>query len=215
MTLLYYDGILFAYHCRVPCVNLGGGRWIVHSPARDTSEEVLAGEAVVRLVRGGRYPLGEYRPIFGFGRVTAPQYAQIRSDAFAIAEVFGPAPVVPPMLVGDCAWLFSDPSLDSFGSPVPIELMSHAARIRAELSAGLIEEDMTQGRTWWSMDRVIGVDLGAWRQEEPLGSRPVPVSVTQEVGDQLMESRRLQAVETEVSSKECKAIGVKNARENE
>jgi hypothetical protein len=182
MTLVYYEEDRFEYHCRILWVNLGGGRWIVSSPSRDTFEEDFAGEAIVPLVRGGQYPLGGYRPIFGFGPITAAEYAQMRSDAYAIAEVFGHVPAVPLLLADDCVWLFSDPSLDSFGTPVPIELTTNAARMRAEGSVGLVEVDTSHGRAWRSMDRILRDDLEAWRQEKRTGGgrdpRLLPLNIS-------------------------------------
>jgi hypothetical protein len=162
--LVLYEGVRYEYHCRLRRSNSGGGRWFISNPAWDVPESDFAGEAIVRLVRWGDYPLVCYRPLREDGPITAVQYALLRADAFAIAEIFGQVPAVALLLTDDWDGLFSDPSWHSCALSVPSELTSHAARLWAEGSLGSDQFGATHGRSGDSIGRSPWYDWKEWRQ---------------------------------------------------
>jgi hypothetical protein len=162
--LVLYEGSRCEAHCRIRKSNLEGGRWFISNPTWDVFESDFAGEAIVGLVRGGEYPLVCYRPLREDGPISAEQYALLRADAFAIAEIFGQVPAVALLLTDDGDGLFSDPSWHSCALSVPSELTSHAARLWAEGSMELDEFGGTHGRSWDSTGRSIWYAWEEWRQ---------------------------------------------------
>jgi hypothetical protein len=179
--VLYEEGRI-EYHCRLRRSNLGGGRWFISNTTWDISERDFEWEAIVALVRGGEYPLVCYRPLREDGPITAVQYALLRADAFAIAEIFGQVPSVALLLMDDWDGLFSDQSWHSCGLTVPSELTSHAARLWAEGSVGLVDFNATHGRSGNSIGRSLWYDWEEWRQLQRAVRRSPHVAVFSGLG---------------------------------
>jgi hypothetical protein len=170
----YEDDVRFPFHVRILWVSLGGSRWMVSTPTRDTFEEDFSGEYIIPLTRASQHPIGN-RPIFSFGDITPLQYSEMRNTAFAMAQVLGHVPAVIDIPVGEASWVFADSSLASFGCVADAALISNPARCHLQDAVGIVEADEGLGRQWKTVERVRLSDLLRWKQEKQTGSGRHPL----------------------------------------
>ena len=165
VALAFHEDPNITWHHRILWFRIGETtRYVAGSPDWENEIVDLTEHQVVPLTRAGLPPARIVGDFYQFaGNPTEAQLDAARADARALAALFGAVAVSGPV---DAGWFFADMAAEKFSEEVPPSLLQNVGLHVIRGSVGLVQTE----EGWTTMERVLRVDLAAWRSEKQNGT---------------------------------------------
>jgi len=155
------DAAGYYWHHRLLLRKGSDSRWIVATPDLEVQHEDLGTHRVIPLARDAKFPADKASATYAFdSNISAPELAQLRADADALAEVLGFAAVAanPGAVKNDSHWRVADPAKEAFGEVVPDAALGDPAASVLKDDVGLLLID----KVWTMIERVKDAEKVTW-----------------------------------------------------